>query len=159
MKDFRQALHSIYLRAHMSIYLQDQNTSESSQSHIFTLTCHHDGQHSVKEAGIKPSDIPKENVKIVDIRLIALIKKEDDFKALLFEDLYRKITFDQLTNPKVLSEKIQIPLKDTLALYKGDLKKISAFRLLHAIAQFGYDIHVCMRPTVGYVPGEVCLES
>jgi hypothetical protein len=106
---------------------------------------------------IKPVE-PKCRWEVLDF-LIALIKKEDDFKALLFEDLYRKITFDQLTNPKVLSEKIQIPLKDTLALYKGDLKKISAFRLLHAIAQFGYDIHVCMRPTVGYVPGEVCLES
>jgi len=83
---------------------------------------------------------------------------EDDFKALLFEDLYRKITFDNLTNPKVLAEKIQFPVKDTLALYKGDLKKINTFRLLHAIAQFGYDIHVCMRPTVGYIPGEVYLE-
>ncbi len=142
----------------MSIYLQDQNTSESSQSHIFTLTCHHDGKQNVKDPGIKPNDLPKENVKIVDIRLIELIKKEDDFKALLFEDLYRKITFDKLTNPKVLADKIQFPIKDTLALYKGDLKKINTFRLLHAIAQFGYDIHVCMRPTVGYMPGEVYLE-
>jgi len=142
----------------MSIYLQDQNTSESSQSHIFTLTCHHDSQQSVKDSEIKPSDKPKENVKIIDIRLIELIKKEDDFKSLLFEDLYRKINFDKLTNPKVLAKKIQFPIKDTLALYKGDLKKINTYRLLHAIAQFGYDIHICMRPTVGYVPGEVCLE-
>ncbi len=143
----------------MSIYLQDQPTSESSQSHIFTLTCHHDGQHGIKDSDIKSSNKPKENLKIVDIRLIELIKKEDDFKALLFEDLYRKIKFDKLTNPKILAEKIQFPIKETLALYKGDLKKIHTFRLLHAIAQFGYDIHVCMRPTLGYKPGEVCLES
>jgi hypothetical protein len=142
----------------MTIYLQDENPSESAQSHIFTLTCHHDGKRSTKEPSIKPSDTPKENVKIIDIRVIELIKKEDDFKALLFEDLYRKITLDKLTNPKVLAEKIQFPIKDTLALYKGDLKKINTFRLLHAIAQFGYDIHVCMRPTVGYIPGEVYLE-
>ena len=143
----------------MSIYLQDQPKSESSQSHIFTLTCHHDGQHGIKDSDIKSSNKPKENLKIVDIRLIELIKKEDDFKALLFEDLYRKIKFDKLTNPKILAEKIQFPIKETLALYKGDLKKIKTFRLLHAIAQFGYDIHVCMRPTLGYKPGEVCLES
>jgi hypothetical protein len=143
----------------MSIYLQDQPTSESSQSHIFTLTCHHDGQHGIKDSDIKSSNKPKENLKIVDILLIELIKKEDDFKALLFEDLYRKIKFDKLTNPKILAEKIQFPIKETLALYKGDLKKINTFRLLHAIAQFGYDIHVCMRPTLGYKPGEVCLES
>ena len=143
----------------MSIYLQDQTTSESSQSHIFTLTCHHDGQHSVKDSDIKSNGKPKDNLKIVDIRLIELIKKEDDFKALLFEDLYRKIKFDKLTNPKVLAEKIQFPIKETLALYKGDLKKINTYRLLHAIAQFGYDVHVCMRPTLGYKPGDVCLEQ
>jgi hypothetical protein len=158
MMDLRQALYSNYLRAYMSIYLQDQNTSESSQSHIFTLTCHHDGQHSVKDSGNKPNFTSKENMKIVDIRLIELIKREDAFKSLLFEDLYRRITFDKLTNPKVLAEKIQFPIKETLALYTGDLKKINTFRLLHAITQFGYDIHVCMRPTMDYVPGRIYWE-
>lgn len=141
--------------------------SESTQ-HVFTLTCHErpkqncvrDSSILTKESavGVGSNQYKTKFIQMVDLKLLEINKKENDFKSLLFEDLYRKIAADHLNDPQQLSEKLQLPIKETLAIYKGDLQKLSTYRLLHALTRFGYDVCVCTRPHKDYSPGAVYFE-
>jgi hypothetical protein len=127
--------------------------------HVFTLTCHQSSEKSVvKDSGIGSNQYKTKPMKMIDMKYLDINKKENDLKSALFEDLYRKISMDQLSDPQSLSEKTQLPLKETLAIYKGDLKKLSTYMLLHALTQFGYDINICMRPREAYTPGSIYFE-
>ena len=127
--------------------------------HVFTLTCHQSPDKAmVKDSGIGSNQYKSKPMKMIDMKYLDINKKENDLKSALFEDLYRKISMDQLSDPQSLSEKTQLPLKETLAIYKGDLKKLSTYMLLHALTQFGYDINICMRPREAYTPGSIYFE-
>ena len=119
--------------------------------HVFTLTCHQSPDKAVvKDSGIGSNQYKSKPMKMIDMKYLDINKKENDLKSALFEDLYRKISMDQLSDPRRLSEKTQLPLKETLAIYKGDLKKLSTYMLLHALTQFGYDINICLRAREAY---------
>ena len=127
--------------------------------HVFTLTCHQSSEKlMVKDSGIGSNQYKSKPMKMIDMKYLDINKRENDLKSVLFEDLYRKISMDQLSDPQSLSEKTQLPLKETLAIYKGDLKKLSAYMLLHALTQFGYDINICMRAREAYTPGSIHFE-
>lgn len=127
--------------------------------HVFTLTCHQSNEKTiVKDSGIGSNQYKSKPMKLIDMKYLDINKKENDLKTALFEDLYRKISMDQLSDPQSLSNKTQLPLKETLAIYKGDLKRLSTYMLLHALSQFGYDINICMRPRESYTPGSIYFE-
>ena len=127
--------------------------------HVFTLTCHQSPDKAVvKDSGIGSNQYKSKPMKMIDMKYLDINKKENDLKSALFEDLYRKISMDQLSDPQSLSEKTQLPLKETLAIYKGALKKLSTYMLLHALTQFGYDINICMHPREAYTPGSIYFE-
>jgi hypothetical protein len=135
--------------------------------HIFTLTCHKKAEerHFIRDrpylgsVGVGSNQYKAKSLPPIDMNELAINKKELKFKAHIFDELHRKMAIDQMTDPILLSQKVKLPIKEIQALCKADLKRISSFMLMQAITQFGYDIHVCMRPKIGYQPGEVIFEN
>lgn len=140
---------------------------QASQDHLFTLTCHknlsssslYKDAHSYGGSGIGSNQYKTKPLPPIDMNALMINKKELQFKALLLDELHRKMSMDRIKDPLALSEKIKLPIKETQALCKADLKKVSSFMLMQAITQFGYDIYVCMRPTLEYKPGDTIFES
>ncbi len=140
---------------------------EGSQDHLFTFTCHKksSSSHQVRDgnppggSGIGSNQYKTKPLPPIDMNELTINKKEIQFKTLLLDELHRKMCIDRINDPLSLSEKIKLPVKETQALCKADLKKVSSYMLMQSITQFGYDIHVCMRPTLEYKPGEIIFES
>jgi hypothetical protein len=163
--------------------------NEIAEDHVFTLTCHKKSDNKdlvrdcspsvyqstpvIKEAVIGKVETPNIPIRTgvgsnqyktkplppIDMLELSINKLELKFKSAVLDDLHRKMAMDQLTDPLHLAEKIKLPMKEIQALCKADLKKVSSFMMLHGVCQFGYDIYVCLRPTEGYVPGEIFFEG
>lgn len=114
----------------------------------------------VKEpAGVGSNQYKSKPLPPIDLAELHINKLELKFKAEVLDDLHRKMAMDKLTDPVLLAEKIKLPMREIQALCKADLKKVSSFMMLHGVCQFGYDIYVCLRPTEGYLPGEIFFEG
>jgi hypothetical protein len=109
--------------------------------------------------GVGSNQYKTKSLPPIDMLELSINKLELKFKSEVLDDLHRKMAMDQLTDPLLLAEKIKLPMKEIQALCKADLKKVSSFMMLHGVCQFGYDIYVCLRPTQGYVPGEIFFEG
>ncbi|MEY4625273.1 MAG: hypothetical protein RL061_798 [Pseudomonadota bacterium] len=146
---------------------QELPIDHQQTDHIFTLTCHKKAEerHFIRDrpylgsVGVGSNQYKAKSLPPIDMNELAINKKELKFKAHIFDELHRKMAIDQMTDPILLSQKVKLPIKEIQALCKADLKRISSFMLMQAITQFGYDIHVCMRPKIGYQPGEVIFEN
>jgi hypothetical protein len=146
---------------------QELPIDHQQTDHIFTLTYHKKAEerHFIRDrpylgsVGVGSNQYKAKSLPPIDMNELAINKKELKFKAHIFDELHRKMAIDQMTDPILLSQKVKLPIKEIQALCKADLKRISSFMLMQAITQFGYDIHVCMRPKIGYQPGEVIFEN
>jgi hypothetical protein len=163
--------------------------NEIAEDHVFTLTCHKKSENKdlvrdcspsayqsapvIKESVIGKVETPNILIRTgvgsnqyktkplppIDMLELSINKLELKFKSEVLDDLHKKMAMDQLTDPLLLAEKIKLPMKEMQALCKADLKKVSSFMMLHGVCQFGYNIYVCLRPTEGYVPGEIFFEG
>ena len=146
---------------------QELAIDHQPKDHIFTLTCHKKAEDRQRvrdrpylgSVGVGSNQYKAKPLPPIDMNELAINKMELQFKAHIFDELHRKMAIDRMTDPILLSQKVKLPIKEIQALCKADLKRISSFMLMQAITQFGYDIHVCMRPKIGYQPGEVIFEN
>lgn len=57
-----------------------------------------------------------------------------------------------------VSDKVDMPIRKVLALFRGSVGSIDFYELLHAITKFGYDVRICVRPIAEFKSGKILVE-
>ena len=112
----------------------------------------------MKDLGPGSNQYKNKPMQLVDLETVALHKQEDDLKLLLYKELHQRIQAEKLHMPSALATRIKLPHKQIHAIYQGNLKALDLFQLLAANMQFGYNIIVCIRANIDYLPGNIVVD-